>query len=156
LMALADTYDGRDINGHYSNSLDAFQAIQCIDGSRTVDPALVDDLAAKFAAAAPWQDTGDPPRGINDPCVYWATPPTGTPHSPEVSGLPKVLVISTTKDPATPYEAGVKLANELGATLLTVNGTNHTAYLGTGNACVDDIGTDYLVNLTLPADDTTC
>jgi pimeloyl-ACP methyl ester carboxylesterase len=156
LMALADGYDGRDAAGHYSNTLDAFQAIQCIDGYRTIDPALLDDLAAKFAAAAPWQDTGDPPRGINDPCVYWATPPTASPHAPEISGLPKVLVISTTKDPATPYEAGVKLADELGAALLTVDGTNHTAYLGLGNSCVDDIGTNYFIDLTLPDDGTTC
>jgi pimeloyl-ACP methyl ester carboxylesterase len=156
LMTLADGYDGRDAGGHYSNILDAFQAISCADGARVTDPAVADQMAEKYAAAAPWQDAGDPPRGINDPCVYWPVPPTTTPHTPVVDGLPKVLVISTINDPATPYDAGVKLAQQLGATLLTVNGTNHTAYLGTGNACVDAIGTDYLVNLTLPADNTTC
>jgi len=156
LMTLADGYDGRDASGHYSNTLDAFQAISCADGARVTDPAVADQVAAKYAAAAPWQDTGDPPRGINDPCAYWPVPPTSTPHDPVVDGLPKVLVISTINDPATPYDAGVKLAQELGATLLTVNGTNHTAYLSTGNSCVDDIGTDYLVNLTLPDDGTVC
>jgi pimeloyl-ACP methyl ester carboxylesterase len=156
LMTLADGYDGRDANGHYSNVLDAFQAISCADGSRVTEPAVADQVAAKFAAAAPWQDTGDPPRGINDPCVYWPVAPTSTPHEPVVDGLPKVLVISTVNDPATPYDAGVKLAQELGATLLTVDGTNHTAYLGTGNSCVDDIGNDYLINLVLPADGATC
>jgi pimeloyl-ACP methyl ester carboxylesterase len=156
LMTLADLYDGRDANGHYSNTLDAFQSIQCIDGSRTIDPAQADQIAAKLAAAAPWQVTGDPPRGTNDPCVYWPVPPAGTPHAPVVDGLPKVLVISTTGDPATPYEAGVKLADELGAALLTVEGTNHTAYLGIGNSCVDDIGNKYFIDLTLPDDGTTC
>jgi pimeloyl-ACP methyl ester carboxylesterase len=156
LMTLADFYDGRDANGHYSNILDAFQAISCVDGSRVTDPAVADQVAAKFAAAAPWQATGDPPRGINDPCMYWPVQPTSTPHDPVVDGLPKVLVISTTHDPATPYDAGVKLAQALGATLLTVDGTNHTAYLSTGNTCVDDIGNDYFINLTLPEDGTTC
>ena len=46
--------------------------------------------------------------------------------------LPQVLVISTTGDPATPYQAGVDLAKDLGAVLLTVEGTRHTAYLGAG------------------------
>ncbi|MET0967435.1 MAG: alpha/beta hydrolase [Nakamurella sp.] len=156
LMTLADLYDGRDADGHYSNLLDAFQAISCIDGSRTIDPAQADQIAAKLAAAAPWQATGDTPLGTNDPCVHWPTPPTGAPHAPEVTGLPEVLVISTTGDPATPYESGVKLADDLGATLLTVEGTNHTAYLGTGNSCVDDIGTDYFIDLALPDDGTTC
>lgn len=44
----------------------------------------------------------------------------------------------------------------LDAALLTVDGTNHTAYLGIGNQCVDQIGTQYLVDLTLPAEGTTC
>jgi hypothetical protein len=50
----------------------------------------------------------------------------------------------------------VNLASTLGARLLTVDGTNHTAYLGTGNDCADRIGNAYLLNLTLPDDDTTC
>ncbi len=156
LMGLADTYDGRDSSGKYSNTLDAFLAIGCIDGSRTVDPALLDQLAAKYAAAAPFQDSGDPPKGLKDPCDFWPVPPTSSPHVPKVDGLPRILVISTTKDPATPYQAGVNLAKALGAALLTVDGTNHTAYLGIGNSCVDDLGTAYLTTLKLPGGDTTC
>ena len=38
MMSLADTYDGRDAQGHYSNSLDAFLAIGCIDGLRIGRP----------------------------------------------------------------------------------------------------------------------
>lgn len=156
LMSLADSYDGRDAAGRYTNSLDAFLAIGCIDGARTSDPAQADHVAAKLAAAAPFQDSGDPPRGVKDPCDYWPVPPTMSPHAPKVDGLPRILVISTTHDPATPYEAGVKLAEALGASLLTVEGTHHTAYLGVGNECVDNIGTDYLSTLKLPAEGTTC
>ena len=67
-----------------------------------------------------------------------------------------MLVVSTTHDPATPYEAGVHLADTLDAALLTVEGTNHSAYLVTGNSCVDEIVDAYLIDLTLPADGTTC
>ncbi len=43
-----------------------------------------------------------------------------------VSGLPPILVVSTTNDPATPYQAGVDLAKQLGGALLTFDGTQHT------------------------------
>ena len=72
-----------------------------------------------------------------------------------VPGLAEVLVISTTHDPATPYENGVHLAEALDARLLTVDGATHTAYLGS-NSCANRIGTAYLNTLTLPADGTTC
>ncbi len=156
LMKLADSYDGRGADGTYSNTLDAFLAIGCIDGSRSVPPDAAQQLAEKYAAAAPFFDSGDPPRATKDACDYWPVPPEPEPAAVDATGLPKVLVISTTKDPATPYEAGVRLAEELGAALLTVDGTNHTAYLGLGNSCVDDIGTEYLTNLKLPGDKATC
>lgn len=135
-----------------------FQAISCVDGARStgVDQATLDATAEKLAAAAPFADPGDPPRGVKDPCEFWPAEPTLTAHTPNVQGLPQVLVISTTGDPATPYEAGVKLADAIGALLLTVEGTTHTAYLGIGSACVDDIGTTYLRTLQLPEPDTTC
>jgi pimeloyl-ACP methyl ester carboxylesterase len=156
LMALADSYLGRDAQGHYTNVQDAFLAVSCIDGSRTVDPATAQQLAEKYAAAAPFMASGDPPAAIKDPCDFWPVPPATPQPVGGVAGLPRVLVISTTKDPATPYQDGVNLAKTLDAALLTVDGTNHTAYLGTGNQCVDQIGNDYLINVTLPDDGTTC
>jgi len=78
------------------------------------------------------------------------------PHVANAPGLPQVLVISTTGDPATPYQQGVDLAKDLNAVLLTVEGTSHTAYLGAGNSCVDDIVNTYLITLELPAEGTTC
>jgi hypothetical protein len=78
------------------------------------------------------------------------------PHVPQVDGLATPLVFSTRNDPATPYQAGVNLAKYLGGVLVTVEGTRHTAYLGAGIDCVDQIGNAYLIDLTLPADGTTC
>lgn len=82
-------------------------------------------------------------------------PPTGGPGKPVVTGLAPVLVVSTTGDPATPYAAGVALAQALSGRLLTYDGTQHTAFLQ-GIRCVDDAGTNYLTELTLPADGTRC
>jgi hypothetical protein len=65
------------------------------------------------------------------------------------------MVISTTQDPATPYQAGVNLANALKARLLTYEGTQHTAFLQ-GDSCVDRAGISYLTDLKLPAEGTRC
>ena len=64
-------------------------------------------------------------------------------------------MISTTNDPATPYQAGVDLARQLGGTLVTYEGTQHTVALQ-GDSCIDDIATRYLVDVTVPAPDTRC
>jgi hypothetical protein len=65
------------------------------------------------------------------------------------------MVISTTGDPATPYQAGVELAKSLSARLLTAHGAQHTAAMH-GNQCVDDAVTQYLIDLVLPADGASC
>jgi hypothetical protein len=82
-------------------------------------------------------------------------PNTSEPHVPNVEGLAKTLVISTTNDPATPYQAGVNLAKGLKGALLTFEGTQHTVFLQ-GVKCVDQAGTDYLVDGTVPPEGTRC
>lgn len=155
LMALADSYDGRDSDGRYSALLDAFAVINCANSGDTT-AGLTDADMQKINAAAPFFDTGDPAVVVDGLCKY--LPPSQSRPVPlgDLSGLPTTLVISTTGDPATPYESGVDLAKALDARLVTVNGNSHTAFLNTGNTCVDDIGLRYLVALELPPADTTC
>lgn len=154
LMLLADNYFDRDQEGRYSTITDAFVAVKCVDEPRVTDKNLLTDVARRYKAAAPFLDDGQPPAAALDSCAFWPVPPTVQEPKP-VSGLPPVLVISTTGDPATPYEAGVSLAKELGGGLLTYEGNQHTVYLH-GNACVDDAGHQYLIELKLPAEGTRC
>lgn len=156
LMQLADSYNGRDAQGHYSNEQEAFNAVRCVDGPRKTDPAEVTKFNAAVAAAGPFGATGDPAGAIFDICALWPVPPTTLPHTLHISGLPKTLVVSTTGDPATPYQDGVDLAQQINATLLTVKGVRHTSYLSNGLSCVDDIGNAYLESLTLPTAAPTC
>ena len=88
-------------------------------------------------------------------CAFWPVPATSTPHTASAPGLPPVLVISTTGDPATPYQAGVDLAKQLGGVLLTFKGTQHTVAFQ-GERCIDDHVADYLVDLKLPPAGATC
>ena len=155
LMQLADLYLERDQDGRYSTTQDVFTAVRCVDDPRVTDPNVALEVSRQYKAAAPFLDDGNPPVAVLDACAYWPVPNTSEPHVPNVPGLPKVLVISTTGDPATPYEAGVALAKGLGGGLLTYEATQHTAFLQ-DNDCVDEAGATYLTDLKLPAEGTRC
>ena len=58
-------------------------------------------------------------------------------------------MIGTTRDPATPYEAGESLARQLQAWLITFEGTQHTVVFN-GVPCVDGAVVRYLVDLIPP------
>jgi pimeloyl-ACP methyl ester carboxylesterase len=155
LMRLADLYYGRSQDGTYSTEMDVFQAVLCVDNPPIKDPNVARDVDAQYRKVAPFLDTGNPPSPALDNCAFWPVSPTGGPHEPHTPGLPMVMVISTTQDPATPYQAGVNLARDLNARLLTYEGTQHTAFLQ-GNGCVDSAGIKYLTTLQLPPEGTRC
>jgi pimeloyl-ACP methyl ester carboxylesterase len=156
MMALADQYYQRDTNGKYANLFKgSFDAIRCMDNDRITDPKVQVEHNKQAQQIAPFSDNGQPAAAVFDVCTYWPFQPTMTPHVPDPKGLPTVLVMSTTGDPATPYQNGVNLAKYLDARLLTVEGTRHGAFLS-GKPCVDQIGNDYLINLKLPPEGAKC
>jgi hypothetical protein len=156
LLLLADDYLGRDSNGNYSNQQDAFAAIRCMDSRYSTDPAVWAEGDRRVREVAPFmaygEFTGFAPRDV---CALWPVPPTPLSDPVTSPGPGKVVVVSTTRDPATPYQAGVDLARQLGGTLLTFNGTQHTVVFQ-GNACVDDIAARYLVDVVVPPQGTRC
>ncbi|MEU1333709.1 alpha/beta hydrolase [Streptomyces sp. NPDC005865] len=79
-------------------------------------------------------------------CKDWPTGPgAGRPHRVRADGVPPVLVVGTTGDPATPYEEAESLAGQFpGGMLLTYEDVGHTAY-GRGGACVADAVDAYLI-----------
>ncbi|MBN9109338.1 MAG: alpha/beta hydrolase [Pseudonocardia sp.] len=154
LMTLADAYYGRTAQGAYGNSQEALMVVNCADGARVDDPEVTAETARKVNEVAPFQDSGIEIPATRNVCSYLPVEPV-TPHLPKVDGLPQTLVVSTTGDPSTPYQAGVSLARALDARLLTFEGTQHTIALQ-GNRCVDTIVGNYLVNLSLPPADPRC
>ena len=81
--------------------------------------------------------------------------PTSVPHLPDAPGLPPTLVISTTGDPATPYEYAKSMADELSsAVLLTFDGEGHLAY--GQSRCIKTLVDAYLVRNQVPRDGTKC
>ena len=156
LLLLADDYQRRDESGHYSNQQDAFSAIRCVDAPYPTDPAVWADADRQARALAPFMSygefTGFAPR---DACAMWPVAPTSFPHAASSPGPGKVVVVSTTHDPATPYQAGVDLAQEMDASLITFNGTQHTVVFN-GNACVDPAVTAFLVDSVQPPQGLQC
>ena len=137
LLALADRYSDRSPSGTYnSNGLDAFYAISCLDraDTKTVDQTqalartFTEEVSRIFGAYLAWGST---------PCPSWPVPVTRTPEPVAAPGTPPIVVVGTTRDPATPYEWSEALAEQLAAgTLVTYDGDGHTAYRE-GSACVD-------------------
>jgi pimeloyl-ACP methyl ester carboxylesterase len=146
LLMLADEYYGRDDDGHYDNSQDAFNAIRCVDAPSLTDPAAWVEADRQTRLVAPFasygQFTGYAPRDL---CALWPVPATSWPHEVAPTGPGKVVVVSTTHDPATPYQAGVDLARQLGAQLISYHGTQHTVVFD-GDRCVDSAVGAYLVD----------
>lgn len=127
----------------------AHRAIRCVDEDRITNPGARSALQREQRAAAPFLDSGEDFSVSFDECVFWPVPPTTTAHVPRISGLPPVLVVASTGDPATPYAGGARLAELLAARLLTVEGYDHGVSMG-GNACVDDTVNAYLLEHELP------
>ncbi len=156
LLRLSDVYMHRDADGHYDNATDVRVAVNCVDQPPLTDRAKMVEKDRRTREVAPFMSygefTGNAPM---DTCAFWPVPPTSQPHALSIKGLPPILVISTTNDPATPYQAGVDLAKQLGGSLVTFEGTQHTVAFQ-GNKCIDDIVATYLVDVTVPPPDTRC
>ncbi|WKG06631.1 alpha/beta hydrolase [Mycolicibacterium sp. HK-90] len=150
LLLLADDYWHRDSSGRYRNLQDAFTAIRCVDTPFPTDPAVWADADRRIREAAPFlaygEFTGYAPRDI---CALWPVPATSVPHPVTGPGPGKVVVVSTTGDPATPYQAGVDLARQMGADLISFDGVQHTVVFN-GDACVDTAVLKFFVDKASP------
>ena len=71
-------------------------------------------------------------------------------------GAAPILVLGTSRDPATPLRWARALSAQLDSGVLVErDGDGHTAY-NSGNECIDVIVEDYLLDGDVPADGTTC
>ena len=156
--ALADMYnDFTPGVGFGSNIQDALWAIYCVDYPVELDPAALNEQNERLRAAAPTL-TLDLPASPDSVCAQWPYEYRGGQHGKLTGkGAKPVLIISTTGDPATPYEEGVKLADDLeSGRLLSFEGEGHTAYSRFGDQCVVDAVDNYLLQGIAPADGTWC
>ncbi|WP_406478459.1 alpha/beta hydrolase [Streptomyces platensis] len=149
LLTLSDSYYERDPNGTYANQMYANPAVNCLDlASAFNSPAQVRAALPSFRKASPVFGENFGWAALN--CAYWPVKPTGTTQRIEAKGAAPILVVGTTRDPATPYIWAKALAAQLSsATLLTYEGDGHTAY-GRGSTCIDKTINNYLLHGTVP------
>jgi pimeloyl-ACP methyl ester carboxylesterase len=155
LMLLSDYYSDRGPGGRYtSNANEAIYAVNCVDRPQDGDIASTRAEAADAAQVAPL--FGPYIVWSNLPCTTWPAPAQGEPAPITAAGSRPILVVGTTRDPATPYEWATALADELEAGhLLTYVGDGHTAYRR-GSRCIDRKVDAYLLHGTVPAGGTRC
>ncbi|KAI2631592.1 TAP-like protein-domain-containing protein [Xylaria nigripes] len=82
-------------------------------------------------------------------CIDWPANLSDPPTPISYKGKTKILMLNSLYDPETSYTWALGLHSEMENTVLvTRNGSGHTSYLNNGE--MTQIGTAYLVNLTLP------
>ncbi|WP_137988551.1 alpha/beta hydrolase [Streptomyces vilmorinianum] len=155
LLALADSYYEREPDGSYANLMFANAAVNCLDlPASFAGPADAAKAVPSFEKASPVFGEGLAWAALN--CTYWPTPATGRPHRITADGAAPIVVVGTTRDPATPYKWAQSLADQLSSgSLLTYEGDGHTAY-GRGSDCIDTAINTYLLDGTVPKDGKRC
>jgi pimeloyl-ACP methyl ester carboxylesterase len=155
LLSMADEYNNRVGGVYVGNEAEANFAINCVDhpDEATSVQQIEADLPV-YEKAAPF--FGEMVDWSGLPCAYWGAAPTNSPDKIAAAGAAPILVVGTTRDPATPYAWAQGLAAQLSSGhLLTMNGDGHTAYLR-GSTCIDSAVNAYLLAGTLPAPGTVC
>ncbi|POM26646.1 Carboxylesterase A precursor [Actinomadura rubteroloni] len=154
LLTLADTMVERKPDGTYSNETEANMAVNCADKPNPPSLPAYQSYADKARQESPRFGAFVVWGGL--PCVYWPTQTKQAPHAIKAKGSPPILVVGTTRDPATPYQWAQSLASELDkGVLLSLNGDGHTAYLQ-GDPCITSATDRYLLTGTPPRDGTHC
>ncbi len=148
LLALADAYAQRGPDGFTDNTLEAFLPIGCLDRPGGLRWDQVEDADAEFLRASPTFGRFFS-FGMTS-CEVWPVQSGAGPAPIHAPGAPPILVVGTSRDPATPLRWAESLAEQLDSGILVRrDGDGHTGYRA-GNACVDAAVEDYLVQGKVP------
>lgn len=151
ILQLYDDYYQRKEDGTYGNELEAFLAISCLDDPGASSVEDVDSHIEDFIAAAP-RLGGNFAYGYS--CALWPVKQAAK-VTITGKGAGPIVVVGTTGDAATPLDSTRKMAQGLEkGILIVVDANQHTGY--GANSCVVKAVDDYLIELTVPTNETTC
>ncbi|MFF0411641.1 alpha/beta hydrolase [Kitasatospora sp. NPDC004745] len=155
LLRLSDAYYGREADGSYPNLMFANTAVNCLDlPAPFAGPGDVLRAVPDFERASP--HFGRDMAWMALTCAYWPVRATGAAHTIRAAGAAPIVVVGTTRDPATPYAWAQSLAGQLeSGRLLTYDGDGHTAY-GRHDACVDGAVNRFLLTGEAPEQGKRC
>lgn len=155
LLYLADAYFERDESGSFANnSGQVIFAINCLDSPEGLEADEVAEVMPKFEKVSPvfgsflaWGSTG---------CKEWPLEAKHPQQAVKASGAAPIVVVGTTRDPATPYEWSEAMAEQLeSGVLLSREGDGHTAYL-MNNSCITETINAFYLDGTVPEDGMVC
>ena len=154
LLALADAYVRRGPEGYVSNALEALYSVNCLDEEASLPSSEAMELVPQFEEASPTFGAVFA-YGLSS-CAQWPVEGVGLPEVYDAEGAAPILVIGTTRDPATPLAWAESLASQLESGVLVVrDGDGHGGY-SAGNDCVDDLVESYLVSGQVPESGVSC
>ncbi|WP_051824211.1 alpha/beta hydrolase [Kitasatospora aureofaciens] len=155
LLKLSDAYYGREADGSYPNMMFANAAVNCLDLPAPFrSPEDVQRAVPDFERASP--HFGRDIAWMALTCAYWPVRATGAAHTIRAAGAAPIVVVGTTRDPATPYDWARSLAGQLeSGRLLTYDGDGHTAY-GRRSTCVDGAVNRFLLTGEAPEQGKRC
>jgi len=154
LLTLSDAYTSRGPEGYLDNSLEALYAINCLEPGKSIPMSQVPGRIETFEQASPTFGAIFA-YGLAS-CAGWPFQNDDVREPINAEGAAPILVIGTTRDPATPLEWAEGLASQLESGILVRrDGDGHTGY-NVGNACVDDVVESYLVSARTPRSDVSC
>ncbi len=155
LLTLSDQYYGRRQDGTYKdNSAQAFFAIRCLDFPKAPSDEEIagrlrryHEASAVFGGVMAWSAAE---------CQDWPAKSKHSQRAVDAKGAAPIVVVGSTRDPATPFAWARSLAKDLtSGVLVTRKGDGHTGY-GVGSACVDRVVDRYLVFHEAPTGPVTC
>lgn len=154
LLALSDAYVSRGPQGYINNSIEALLAVNCLDRSGGLPPRRARALEPRLKEVSP--TFGRLFAGSLTGCREWPVRTGQEPGPLTATGADPILVIGTSRDPATPLVWAEGLAEQLDSgVLVRRDGDGHTGY-GAGNACVDDVVESFLVSGVVPEGPVDC
>jgi pimeloyl-ACP methyl ester carboxylesterase len=154
LLMLADAYVSRGRDGYKGNGIEALYAVNCLDHDDGIASSDLAPYEPRFLKASP--TFGRVFAYGLTACESWPVH-TGRAGEPiEAKGAPPILVVGTTRDPATPLVWAESLAEQLDSGVLVKrDGDGHTGYRA-GNRCVDSTVEAYLVQGKVPTAEVDC
>ena len=154
LLMLSDAYTSRGPSAYLDNSLEALYAVNCLDQDDAIPADDVSGRVAEFEEASPTFGAIFA-FGLSS-CSQWPIDTGRVPAPIHAKGAAPILVVGTTRDPATPMEWAEALADQLESGILVRrDGDGHTGY-NAGNKCVDNAVESYLVSGKVPDGEVSC
>lgn len=154
LLSLADLYTSRGPGGYPDNSMEALYAVNCLDHDDTIPTKDVPAHFAEFEKVAPIFGRAFA-YGLST-CSNWPVQSGQHTVALHAAGAPPIVVVGTTRDPATPLKWAQSLAAQLDSgTLVTRDGDGHTGFQR-GNSCVDNAVEKWLIEGKVPKSDLKC